>query len=87
VVAVVDGEQDQGVQFEIIVAERQPCHGQMERGDPASEILEKVLKCFKINKPSGMALALVDGGSSCFLSPLDEHIILQYDFTTPALRV
>jgi hypothetical protein len=59
--------------FDVGQAER--CHRQMAQGNPASEILQKVLRCFKINRPSGMALALVDSGSTCFLTPLDEHII------------
>jgi hypothetical protein len=30
-----------------------------------------------------MALALVDSGSTCFLTPLDEHIIVRFACTTP----
>ena len=67
--------------FDVVQTER--CHGQMAQGDPASEILKKVLRCFKINKPSGMASALVDSGSTCFLTPLDEHIIVRFACTTP----
>jgi len=45
--------------------------------------LQKVLKCFKINRPAGIALSLVDSGSTCFLTPLDEHLIVRYACATP----
>ena len=40
--------------YEVVQAER--CHGQMD-SNPACEILQKVLKCFKINRPAGIALS------------------------------
>ena len=66
--------------YEVVQAER--CHGQMD-SNPACEILQKVLKCFKINRPAGIALSLVDSGSTCFLTPLDEHLIVRYACATP----
>jgi hypothetical protein len=52
----------------------------MERGDPASEILQKVLRCFKINRPSGMVLELVDSGFACissFALPVQPLLLVQ----------
>ena len=51
--------------------------------NPECEILQKVLTCFKINRPAGIALSLVDSGSTCFLNPLDENLIVRYACATP----
>ena len=68
--------------FETVQHERQRCFGQMQSGDLACEVLQKVLRCFKVTNPTGVALALVDSGSTCFLSPLGEHILVRFHCTT-----
>lgn len=61
---------------------RQVCHGQMQKGLQACEELQKILQCFKITNPAGKALMLADSGSTCFLSPMQEHILVRFKCVT-----
>ena len=58
------------------------CHGQMQKGLRACDELQRILQCFKIASPAGKAPMLVDSGSTCFLSPMHQHIVVRFKCTT-----